>query len=300
MALPYSITEKILVGVFVLILIYGFFSPYIVGEQQTEHELTESAGTSADALKIDLENSVHIDVACSKCHTDSNDVHTEHSGVTCSKCHDDLSEYTNENWGKSCFDCHDLNKVSADKYQIERKDKPITCSKCHEGAFVDYNQSIHSIYGNKGAEKPICLDCHAVAPHLILDTDDHGSPSNHEHSIEVCAECHEEEMETFEVGYHEEFYKEYERDKIPSCSDCHGDHNIYPASHSNSTLNKDNVDDLCSEKCHDFKTNPETVKSFIHQDGFEYFPLIGKLVLAATIIFCFAHLAVVFGMKKNK
>ena len=109
MGLPYSIGERVLFGVFILMIVIGLGSPLYVGEQQDEHELTESAGTSFEAISSDMGTSVHNDMTCTPCHADSGSIHTEHQDVTCFDCHD--SSYNlQEGLGRNCSDCRNGNR----------------------------------------------------------------------------------------------------------------------------------------------------------------------------------------------
>ncbi len=258
-----------LIGFFILLIVLGFGSLLYVGEQQEDHEITEAANDPV----VDLSKSTHNGMECSSCHETPDTKSHEIDPLVCTSCHNEDSEV----------------------YDIDREDKPKLCSQCHNAIFNEYDDSIHGIYGTGGItdkDKPLCLDCHAVDPHFIIEADDTGSTINREHIAETCGECHEENLESYEEGFHEEFYSEYMRDEIPSCTDCHGVHNIQSPSHPNSTVHDDKLEELCAEECHEFETT-DNMETFIHPDGFDILPFLGLIFLIGTIGFCFVHLLLI-------
>ena len=113
-----------------------------------------------------------------------------------------------------------------------------TCVECHEKSAretvitEDLSQSIHEGFG--------CLDCHGNK-----DTLPH-KESEFKVGLEGCAVCHEDAAEEYTahgwLGVKEE-------GDLPTCSSCHGDHDILPSSNEASKTNPVNLPQTCSV-CH--------------------------------------------------
>jgi cytochrome b subunit of formate dehydrogenase len=115
-----------------------------------------------------------------------------------------------------------------------------SCIECHEkGAqdtiiTEDLSLSIH-----EGLE---CLDCHtdkAVLPHkeepgFIVACDG-------------CGKCHEDAR--VQYGFHGRMSAE-ECQEIPTCADCHGDHDVLPPSVKHSKTHPSNIPAVCA-RCHE-------------------------------------------------
>ncbi|MFV2071912.1 MAG: cytochrome b/b6 domain-containing protein [Thermoanaerobaculales bacterium] len=115
-----------------------------------------------------------------------------------------------------------------------------------------------------------CADCHEASAHGSAFADD---LSHSAHVDLECLDCHQdrdtvphrEPIEPFFVGYegcrtcHEEASEQYQghglairgdREDMPRCSDCHGDHDILPSAVKRSTVHPTNLPQTCG-KCHE-------------------------------------------------
>jgi len=115
----------------------------------------------------------------------------------------------------SCTDCHELSQ--------------------HQSDIV--NDIEHSVH-----EDLECQDCHSdilTLPHQ----------STNEFNVECdgCRTCHDEESEDYTVHGRE---KVGDCGDIPSCANCHGDHNVLPSSVKASLVHPTNLPTTCG-KCHD-------------------------------------------------
>lgn len=205
----------------------------------------------------DLENSVHRNIACTKCHTDvTNSAHrpcetAKH--VDCSNCHVEVSDqYINSGHGQAyynkkpnapfCTDCHGTHKIVSrydDTSPTYRGSIPELCGKCHTtngkanidthlkevNAYFDYSKSVH---GRGLKEKgllvsAVCTDCHTS--HSILKQSDPNSSVNHENIPGTCAKCHKSIYDEYITSDHS-IQMEDGKKKYPTCTDCHSAHVI--------------------------------------------------------------------------
>ncbi len=114
------------------------------------------------------------------------------------------------------------------------------CIECHEKGkhdtviTEDLSHSIHD-----GFE---CLDCH-----IDKDTIPHKEDSAFTVACEGCGDCHEAEKEIYK--FHGRMSVE-ECVDIPTCSDCHGDHDVLPSSVKLSKTHPTNLPNTCAQ-CHE-------------------------------------------------
>ncbi len=114
------------------------------------------------------------------------------------------------------------------------------CIECHEESALDTiitDDLSHSIHD--GLE---CLDCH-----LDKDMLPHKEDSVFVVGCAGCGSCHEDAREQY--GFHGRMSADECRD-IPTCADCHGDHDVLPSSVKLSRTHPSNVPDTCA-RCHE-------------------------------------------------
>jgi cytochrome b subunit of formate dehydrogenase len=115
-----------------------------------------------------------------------------------------------------------------------------SCIDCHEKSrhetviSEDLSHSVHD-----GME---CLDCHSDK-----DTLPHKTETGFFSGWQGCSVCHESEAEEYEIHGR---VTRIEDEEIPSCSDCHGDHDILPSSAKLSKTNPANLLTTCGV-CHE-------------------------------------------------
>jgi hypothetical protein len=114
-----------------------------------------------------------------------------------------------------CFDCHSDDTLTK---TVQGREIPL---------YVDEGIYGESIHGDLD-----CTDCHEE----LADAED-----EHDETLEkvACANCHDDMAEEVEAGGHP-----------AECSECHGTHNILPATDSRSAAYDLNVPATCCE-CHD-------------------------------------------------
>jgi cytochrome b subunit of formate dehydrogenase len=151
----------------------------------------------------------------------------------------------------SCNDCHGVHNI---KRTVDR-DSPInhaniatTCGKCHVGIEDIYNKSVHGQLLAKGDQRaPVCTDCHTA--HEVE------TPKNGHFKMisdQRCGKCHEDRLEHYRDTYHGKAMalgKPNVASDVAACYDCHGHHDVLPASNPESHLSKANILGTC-QKCH--------------------------------------------------
>jgi len=194
-------------------------------ERPDLHQVVEGDTLALNAVdRYMLEESVHTNISCVKCHSDVNPRAKrpcEPSGkVDCAACHAKISdEYFASGHGRAhlegvkespyCTDCHGDHGVlshSNDQSSIHRASIPRLCGECHreggqtEGvrddleqmsALADYSTSVH---GRGLSEKgllpsAVCIDCHGS--HMILEKSDQRSLINENQLPSTCGNCHQ-------------------------------------------------------------------------------------------------------------
>jgi cytochrome b subunit of formate dehydrogenase len=155
-----------------------------------------------------------------------------------------------------CVDCHKDVKSLVH----ETTPRKVTCSECHADAQQAYAHSRHARPAAAGAPAAAnCQDCHGGA-HEALAADDKKSPVNHANIPTTCGRCHGQKFLVSSGGDGPQAFISYQQSvhgraiengsqKAAVCTDCHGAHQILPASDSQSPIFKASVPATCG-KCH--------------------------------------------------
>jgi predicted CXXCH cytochrome family protein len=155
----------------------------------------------------------------------------------------------------SCSSCHGSHKIlsKADpNSRTNRANVASTCGTCHAGAQKAYLDGIHGQGMQTGNSRtPVCTSCHTA--HQI------SRPSAVAWQMKTsatCGECHQENFKT----YHDTFHAQVSAlgyVETAHCWDCHGFHDILPATDARSSIAPANLTTTCG-KCHSGVT-----KSFV-------------------------------------
>jgi cytochrome b subunit of formate dehydrogenase len=156
----------------------------------------------------------------------------------------------------ACVDCHtDVKSLAHDAAP-----KKVTCAQCHADAQEAYSHSFHAKLVKAGnAPAANCQDCHG-GEHEILAASDAKSPVNHSNIPATCGRCHGQKFLMEQNGESAQAYISYQDSvhgravengslKAAVCTDCHGAHEILPASDAKSPISKASVPGTCG-KCH--------------------------------------------------
>jgi len=222
-------------------------------------------GTSVAVDEKVFAASMHGPVACVDCHKDLAALqefpHPEKlAKVACATCHDEEGVKYHDSihsWAKekagltaaapACADCHgthDIRGTDDKAGRVFRANIPATCGSCHQGVLEHYGQGVHATARKAGNDAaPVCADCHTA--HTVQRAD------NDKFRLEVTAECgtcHSEVVESFRRTFHGKV-TELGFVRVAACADCHGAHDILPASNPASKVAKANLVQTCSA-CH--------------------------------------------------
>ncbi len=234
-----------------------------------------SLHVDADAYKA----SVHGDLSCTDCHDDISALpHTARlKPVDCSDCHLEVARV----YAKSrhmvrqkkrtgidaprCSDCHGAHaipKSSVSTSPVYFRNLAATCTRCHgdeqvaerggiaiPGAARMYAGSIHNrAIVEKGLNKSAnCVDCHGA--HDLKDKFDPSSPIYRTNIPETCGKCHYGVFTIFRESVHGvAFYRGVP--DAPSCTDCHGEHDIRQAADPRSPVSFMAVSEKTCPSCH--------------------------------------------------
>jgi hypothetical protein len=164
----------------------------------------------------------------------------------------ELHESVHAKW--SCIDCHaDINQIPHPK-TLEK----VNCQRCHfpgnpVGAPEDVNyegyvQSVHGRLRHAGNTKaPLCQDCHGT--HHILKADNPRSSVSKMKTPETCGRCHVQIYALYQRSVHGHALLAEGNLDAPSCTNCHGEHDILPPKESGSEVSVTNIPETCSH-CH--------------------------------------------------
>lgn len=165
--------------------------------------------------------------------------------VTCVTCHSDIEGFPHP-------------ERTAESLRQFRLDNYTVCKNCHEEQF---NLTLDSVHQNALAagntDAAVCTDCHNPHTQKRLTNPDTGKLLGYArlHIPQTCAQCHSAIYDQYKESVHGKALTEDGNLDVPTCTDCHGVHNIsspVTASFRNS------IPFLCAE-CH---TNNALMKKY--------------------------------------
>jgi predicted CXXCH cytochrome family protein len=155
----------------------------------------------------------------------------------------------------SCASCHGSHKIlhkTDPNSRTYRANIPSTCGTCHAGPQQAYLEGIHGRRMQSGDTRaPVCTNCHTA--HQVTNP---SAAAWQMKTTATCGGCHQDKYRTYRDTFHAQVsalgYIE-----TAHCWDCHGFHDILPASDAKSTVARANLTTTCG-KCHSGVT-----KSFV-------------------------------------
>ena len=138
-----------------------------------------------------------------------------HSSLACTTCHPTISGFPHPT----------LFFQDKRDYTLQYKD---TCKTCHADQFNQVQDNVHTqalASGNKNA--PVCSDCHD--PHtqtLLKDAKGVLLPAARAQIPLICAKCHNAIFTEYASSVHGKGVLEANNPDVPTCTSCHGVHNI--------------------------------------------------------------------------
>ncbi|MBK8051188.1 MAG: cytochrome c3 family protein [Anaerolineales bacterium] len=234
-----------------------------------------------------IDGKTYETLACTECHQNQGHSGYPHAELdaesqraltlemqdVCTECHEEIAEKQHDSVhaaaiaegkleGATCIDCHgnhDIQDPDAPREQVSQ-----TCGKCHSTINEQYAGSVHgaALLGEHNPDVPVCTDCHGVH-----DIGDPTTAAFRTSSPEMCGKCHADAekmakydistdvFDTYVADFHgttvtlfEKQHPDQETNKAV-CYDCHGIHNILPASDEHSQVIKENLLTTC-QQCH--------------------------------------------------
>jgi predicted CXXCH cytochrome family protein len=145
----------------------------------------------------------------------------------------------------SCHGSHDILSHTNPKSATYKTNIPKTCGTCHGGVKSQYLAGVHGKVLERGnLAAPACTDCHTA--HAILQ------PTVAEFRMQVtpiCGSCHKGRFATYQDTFHSQLGLLGGYVQTARCWDCHGAHEILPASDPRSPIAPANLVTTCG-KCH--------------------------------------------------
>ena len=212
-------------------------------------------GTHEARSKSDPESGTHhlkIAATCAKCHGNAEiiakgGIPTDVTKQFADSIHGTVLVKSGLIVAPTCSDCHGAHDILQPKdarSPVAMANVPSTCGKCHEGLAAQFKAGVHGkllAEGKTGG--PACQTCHTA--HAIQRAEQ----VNWQLSvIGQCGTCHAERVATFRDTFHGQVTALGYR-SVAGCADCHGPHEILPASDPRSPIAPANLVATCG-KCH--------------------------------------------------
>lgn len=167
----------------------------------------------------------------------------------------------------NCTSCHGSHHILSHKDPQSatfRTNVPATCGSCHAGIAEKYAAGVHGkalVHGQASA--PVCTDCHTT--HSIRKPND---AEFQMHTAPFCGSCHKAQFSTYHDTFHSQLSSLGGYVETARCWDCHGAHDVMPASDPKSPIAPANLVTTCS-KCH-AAANPQFVKYQPHANAHDF------------------------------
>jgi predicted CXXCH cytochrome family protein len=146
---------------------------------------------------------------------------------------------------QSCHGSHHILSHADPQSPTYKTNIPKTCGQCHAGITANYLGGVHGkavASGNLNA--PVCSDCHTA--HAILQPTE---ATFRMQSTPICGSCHKDKLSTYRDTFHSQLGSLGGYVETARCWDCHGAHDVLPASDPRSPIAPANLVATCG-KCH--------------------------------------------------
>jgi hypothetical protein len=164
--------------------------------------------------------------------------------------------------GVACVDCH-ADLASLAEYPHAERLQPAQCATCHDAAVTAYGTSVHAQGRRPGGTLAAagCADCHGS--HDIKPSADPSSRTHPARLLDTCGTCHGSAgtgapgdtargniVDLFRDSIHGKALLKSGLNVAPSCTDCHGSHDIRPKTDPASLVFRKTIPTTCS-RCHE-------------------------------------------------
>jgi nitrate/TMAO reductase-like tetraheme cytochrome c subunit len=128
-------------------------------------------------------------------------------GLTCVACHPDIGAYPHRP-----FEALTLRDATVRLYTA--------CIGCHESEYTDTLDNVHTnALAGGNYEAAVCTDCHG-AHEITVVSDDHTAVAR------TCRRCHSDIYDLYAESIHGAALFEQDNQDVPTCTDCHGVHDV--------------------------------------------------------------------------
>ncbi len=127
--------------------------------------------------------------------------------MACALCHTDIIEYPHR----------PLAVETARQYTVQHY---TACATCHDSEYTATHDNVHAAALTGGnVEAAVCTDCHGA--HEVTE------PGKRATAIQqTCEQCHFEIYTLYAESVHGAALFEEDNEDVPTCTDCHGVHNV--------------------------------------------------------------------------
>jgi predicted CXXCH cytochrome family protein len=194
----------------------------------------------------------------------------------------------------NCQSCHGSHHILSHKdpqSPTYKANIPKTCGSCHAGITANYMGGVHGKAISAGNLKaPVCTDCHTA--HAILQPTEAAFRMQ---STPICGSCHKDKLSTYRDTFHSQLGSLGGYVETARCWDCHGAHDVLPASDPRSPIAPENLVVTCG-RCH-AGANASFVQYQPHANArnrklnpaLYFIRLFMNLLLAGTLTFFVIH-----------
>jgi cytochrome b subunit of formate dehydrogenase len=148
-----------------------------------------------------------------------------------------------------CAECHDAALSTKHPKNALGAVKPQVCHECHEDEFKAVAGSMHGRRAKGERALEDCTSCHGSL-HLVHKCGDPASPLSPVNQIKTCGGCHEDVLVNYEKSEHARgLLKSGLVGNAPSCSSCHGKHDVHAKDDAQATTHHARIGQTCGS-CH--------------------------------------------------
>jgi cytochrome b subunit of formate dehydrogenase len=158
---------------------------------------------------------------------------SKHRKVACVTCHTGAVGVRHPRQVK------DLGKVSV-----------AACLECHEEEIAVFQQSAHASKAHLDEDAANCGKCHGNV-HVLPRRPGLEAPLSPVNQMYTCGQCHGDMMEGYLHSSHAKARLAKGLNNSPSCTDCHGGHDILPKDNPESRTSPQKSPEMCGS-CHEF------------------------------------------------
>ncbi len=233
---------------------------------------------------VGTQKAVSVAASCKACHgthdilspgDPKSPTNRIHLSSVCGRCHENVvSHYSRSAHGMaleqgvkgapSCVDCHgehNVEEIASKQSPVSKGHEAKVCLKCHldnpevrervgpsAGFIAGYETSVHGVALSSGNEKAAtCSDCHGA--HDMKKGSNPTASVNRWNIPQTCGRCHAEIARTYNESIHGKALQWGDKE-APSCTDCHGEHQIYAPKDPRSRVAAGNVSVQVCAPCH--------------------------------------------------